>query len=141
MSPMLYCLQRSLFSFLKEMEGMFLLLFSLSVVSTSATPWTAAHQASLSFTVSQTLLKLISIESVMPSNCLLLRRSLIFENYFYCFHQCYFGCLVFLTFSLTCHKGAFLEFWGQVEKNEQWKEILDVPLDSKVWKLLDSQSV
>ena len=32
------------------------------------TPWTAAHQASLSFTISQSLLKLISIESTMPSN-------------------------------------------------------------------------
>ena len=32
------------------------------------TPWTAAHHASLSFTISQTLLKLMSTESVMPSN-------------------------------------------------------------------------
>ena len=37
---------------------------------TLATPWTAAHQASLSFTVSWSLLKLMSIESVMPSNYL-----------------------------------------------------------------------
>ena len=36
------------------------------------TPWTAAHQASLSFTVSQSLLKLMCIESVMPSNHLIL---------------------------------------------------------------------
>ena len=36
------------------------------------TPWTAAHQASLSFTISQSLLKLMSIESVMPSNQLIL---------------------------------------------------------------------
>ena len=33
-----------------------------------ATPWTAAHQASLSFTISQSLLKLMSIELVIPSN-------------------------------------------------------------------------
>ena len=33
-----------------------------------ATPWTAAHQASLSITNSQSLLKLMSMESVMPSN-------------------------------------------------------------------------
>ena len=32
------------------------------------TPWTAEHQASLSFTISQNLLKFMSIESVMPSN-------------------------------------------------------------------------
>ena len=37
-----------------------------------ATPWTATHQASLSFTISRSLLKLISIESVMTSNHLVL---------------------------------------------------------------------
>ena len=36
------------------------------------TPWTAARQASLSFTISQSLLKLMSIELVMPSNYLIL---------------------------------------------------------------------
>ena len=35
-------------------------------------PWIAAHQASLSFTISQSLLKLMTIESVMPSNHLIL---------------------------------------------------------------------
>ena len=47
--------------------------FSHSVVSDSATPWTAACQASLSITSSQSLLKLMSIESVMPPNHLILR--------------------------------------------------------------------
>ena len=42
------------------------------VVSVSATPWTAAFQDSLSFTISQSLLTLISIELVMPSNHLIL---------------------------------------------------------------------
>ena len=37
-------------------------------MSDSLTPWTTAHQAPLSFTVSQGLLKLMSIELVMPSN-------------------------------------------------------------------------
>ena len=41
------------------------------------TPWTAAHQASLSFTISWSLLKLMSIESVMPSNHLILYHPLI----------------------------------------------------------------
>ena len=45
---------------------------SLSHVRLLATPWTAAHQASLSFTISQTLLKPMSIELVMPSNHLIL---------------------------------------------------------------------
>ena len=43
-----------------------------------ATPWTAAHQASLSITNSQSLLKLMSIESVIPSNHLTLCRPLLF---------------------------------------------------------------
>ena len=42
--------------------------FSRSVISDSATPWTAAGQASLSITNSWSLLKPVSIESVMPSN-------------------------------------------------------------------------
>ena len=45
---------------------------SLSHVQLFATPWTAACQASLSVTNSWSLLKLISIESVMPSNHLIL---------------------------------------------------------------------
>ena len=44
----------------------------LSHVRLFATPWTAAHQASLSITNSQSLLILMSIESVMPSNHLIL---------------------------------------------------------------------
>ena len=49
-----------------------LLLFSCSVVSDSATPWTAARQASLSFTISQSLLNFMSTESVMSPNRLVL---------------------------------------------------------------------
>ena len=48
------------------------MLSSLSVVSNFETPLTAAHQGSLSFTVSWSLLRLMSIESVMPSNHLIL---------------------------------------------------------------------
>ena len=44
-----------------------------SVMSDFVTPWTAACQASLSLTISQSLLKLMSIESVTPSNHLVLR--------------------------------------------------------------------
>ena len=43
----------------------------LSRVQLFMTPWTAARQASLSFTISWSLLKLMSIELVMPSNCLI----------------------------------------------------------------------
>ena len=77
----------------KEQEGQFFVLMtlqlhcsrmiavssgqSLSHVWLFATPWTAAHQASLSVTNSQSLLKLMSIQSVMPSRHLILCRPLI----------------------------------------------------------------
>ena len=48
----------------------------LSCVQLFATPWTAAHQASL-FTISRSLLKLMSTESVMPSDHLILRHPLL----------------------------------------------------------------
>ena len=50
---------------------------SLSCVQLFATPWTAAHPASLSITSSQSFLKLMSIELVMPSNYLILCRPLL----------------------------------------------------------------
>ena len=49
----------------------------LSCVRLFATPWTAAHRASLSITNSQSSLKLMSIELVMPSNHLILCCSLL----------------------------------------------------------------
>ena len=60
-------------------------VLSLSRVPLFATSWTAARQASLSFTISWSLLKLMSIESVMPSNdlilwCPLLLLPLIFPS-------------------------------------------------------------
>ena len=51
--------------------------FSLSVVSDSASPWTATCQASLSITNSQSLPKLMSLESMMPSNHLILHCYLL----------------------------------------------------------------
>ena len=54
----------------------------LSCIRLFETPWTAAHQASLSITNSQTLLKLMSIESVMPSNHLILYRPLLLPSIF-----------------------------------------------------------
>ena len=52
-------------------------VWSLSCVQLFATPWMAAHQASLAIINSQSLLKLMSIESVMPSNHLILCRPLL----------------------------------------------------------------
>ena len=50
---------------------------SISHIQVFVTPWTAAHQAYLSFTNSQNLLKLISIKSVMPCNHLVLCHPLL----------------------------------------------------------------
>ena len=54
----------------------------LSCVQLFATPWTAAHQASLSITKSWSLLKSMSIESVMPSNHLILCHPLLLLSTF-----------------------------------------------------------
>ena len=62
-----------------------LLQFSHAVLSDSTTPWTAAHQASLSITNSRSFLKLMTPQPVMPSNhlilcCPLLLLPLIFPS-------------------------------------------------------------
>ena len=56
--------------------------FSCSVISDSVTPWTVAHLASLSITNSQSLLKLMFIASVMPSNHLILCHPLLLPSIF-----------------------------------------------------------
>ena len=58
-------------------EPQFSSVQSLSCVQFFATPWTAARQVSMSITNSWSLLKLMSIESVMPSNHLILFRPLL----------------------------------------------------------------
>ena len=60
------------YKILKTLLENYLLLFSCSVVSDSLWPHGAAHQTSLPFTISHSLLKLMSIESVMPLNHLIL---------------------------------------------------------------------
>ena len=60
------------FFFFSLLQKYFSFVQSLSRVQLFVTPWTAAHQASLSITNSQSLLKLMSIKLVMPSNHLIL---------------------------------------------------------------------
>ena len=69
----------------KRLSGQSSPLLSHQVLSDSATPWTATRQASLSFTISRSLFKLMSTESTMPSNhfilcCPLLLLSSIFPS-------------------------------------------------------------
>ena len=57
--------------------SIFVVVQPLSCVWLFVIPWTEAHQAALSFTISRSLLKLMSIESVMPSNHLILCHPLL----------------------------------------------------------------
>ena len=72
---MLFSKYKNLF-FLKRIEHVIVVQL-LSHIRLFVTPWTAARQATLSFTISQSLLKLMSIESVMPSNQLILCHPLL----------------------------------------------------------------
>ena len=58
------------------------MLSHFNIVRLFVTPWTAAGQASLSITNSQSLLKLVSVESVMPSNHLILCHPLLLLSVF-----------------------------------------------------------
>ena len=58
--------ERSIVKAIWQLAQLMMEMFSQSVVSDSVTPWTEAHQASLSITKSQSLLKLMSIVLVMP---------------------------------------------------------------------------
>ena len=68
-----YCLHLYNSTYMRD-----LVVQSINCIQLFATPWTAAHQASLSFTISQSLLKLMSIKSVMPSNHLIVYCPLLF---------------------------------------------------------------
>ena len=76
----------------------------LSRVRLFATPWTAAHQASLSITNSWSILKLMSIELVMPSNNLILSRPLLLLP------SIFPGIRVFSNESVLCIRWA--KYWS-----------------------------
>ena len=82
---------------------------SLSCVQLFATPWTAAHQASLSITNSWSLLKLVSVESLMPSNHLILCRPLLLPP------SIFPSITVFSTESALCIRWPSFSFVFQME--------------------------
>ena len=69
-------------SYLLLHMGQFSPVQSLSHVQLFASPWTAAHQASLSITNSRSFLKLMCIQSAMPSNHLILCHPLLLPSIF-----------------------------------------------------------
>ena len=82
--PPLLPLATLLFEWLMQLSIglLFIVVQSFSHIWISVTPWTTTHQVSLSFTTSQSLLKLMSIETVMPSNHLILCCPLLLPSVF-----------------------------------------------------------
>ena len=107
----------------------------LSRVRLFAIPWTAARQASLSATNSQTLLKLISIELVMPSNHLILCHSLLL------LHLIFPSIRVFSNESVLCMRwpkywsfsiSPSNEYSGLISFSIEWLDLLAAQGLSKV---------
>ena len=101
----------------------FVLVQLLSLVQLFMTAWTAACQASLSFTISWDLLKLISIESVTPSNHLIRCRPLLLPS-------------IFPTISLFQWVGLLHQVAEELELQHQscqWIFRTDFPKDWLVW--------
>ena len=109
----------------------------LSRVRLFAIPWTAARQASLSATNSQSLLKLISIELVMPSNHLILCHSLLL------LHLIFPSIRVFSNESVLCMKWPSIgvsasaispsnEYSGLISFSIEWLDLLAAQGLSKV---------
>ena len=105
--------------------------FSCSVMSNSATPWTTARQVSLSITSSQSLPKPLSIESVMPSNHLILCHP------FLLLPSIFLGIRVFYNESVLCIRwpkywsftfniNLSNEYSGLISFRMDWLDLLEV---------------
>ena len=105
--------------------------FSHSIMSDSENPWTAAHQASLSITNSWSLLKLISIKSVMPSNHLILYHPLLLPPSIFpsirVFSNASVLCIRWPTYwSFSFNISSFSEYSGLISFRMDWLDLLAV---------------
>ena len=101
-----------------ESEMQFSSVQPLSRVRLFATPWTAARHASLSITNSQSLLKFMSIESVMPSNHLILCHSLLIPSKTQCLGPRNATCTSYFTdMKQHIHKITSVQFSCSVVSN------------------------
>ena len=113
-------------------ENMFNSVQSLSHVGLFATPWTAAHQASLSITNSRSLFKLMSIDLVMPSNhfilcCPLLLLPSIFSS-IRVFSSESVLCIRWLNYcSFSFSISPSNEYSGLISFRMDWLDFLAVP--------------
>ena len=102
---------------------------SFSRVRLFVTPWTAAHQASLSITNSQSSLRLMSIESVMPSNhlcCPLLLPSSIFPS-IRVFSNDSVLCIKWPKYWSFSYISPSNEYPGLISFRMNWLDLLTVP--------------
>ena len=98
--------------------------FSCSVVSDSATPWAAACQASLSITNSQSLLKLMSFESVMPSNHFTLCHPLLLPP------SIFLNIRVFSNESVLCIRGPkYWSFSFNINPSNEYSGLISFRMD------------
>ena len=113
---------------------------SLSHVQLLATPWTAAHQAPLSITNSWSLLKLMCIESVMPSNHLILCHPLLPPSIFPSIRVFSnesvlpIRCPKYWSFSFSISPSN--EYSGMISFRIDWLDLLSVPWKKKTLKSL-----
>ena len=109
--------------------GCCIVIQSLSYVWLFVTPWIAAHQASLSFTISWSLLKLMSIESVMSSNHLILCCPFLLPSIFSSirvFNESVF-CIrwpKYWSFSFSIHPSN--EYSGLISFRIEWLDLFAV---------------
>ena len=96
----------------------------LSHVRLFVTPWTAARQASLSITNSQSLLKLMSIESVMPSNHLILCHPLLLLP------SIFSNIRVFSNELVLCIRGPkYWSFSFSISPSNEYSELISFRMD------------
>ena len=94
---------------------------SLSHVQLFAISWTTAHQASLSFAISQSLLKLMCIESVMPSNHFILCHPLLLPSVFP-------SVRVFFNESALCFRWP--KYWSfSISPSNEYSELISFTMD------------
>ena len=91
-------------------------------MSDSVTPWTAARQASLSFTISLSLLRLMSIESVMPSNHLIFCCPLLLP-------QIFPSIRVFSSESAVCIRCQYWSFSFSISPSSEHPGLISLRMD------------
>ena len=104
---------------------------SLSRVWLFETPWTAAHQASQSITNSWSFLKLLSIESVMPSNHIILYHPLLFSPLIFPSIRVFSNESALPIswpkyWSFSFNLSPFNEYWGLISFRVDWLDLLAV---------------